>query len=151
METLDAVFRRERTQCPDNCNILANERDPKVSNHLYICVFTVALSPGPNNIACVCCAGSCLCSVFGYFNLSEICEFKPQDTYYLLLNPLRAHWHIGQKQGSFTVFCLQLALQPDPNSNLIVPVLFRLSSTTFFWVVHVFFFQPVSILVMMGT
>ena len=50
---------------------------PKVSNHLYICVFTVALSPGPNNIACVCCAGSCLCSVFGYFNLSEICEFKP--------------------------------------------------------------------------
>ena len=76
MERLDAVFLRERTQCAANCNILANERDPKVSNHLYVCVFTVALSHGPKNVACVCCAESCLYYAFGYFNLSEIYEFK---------------------------------------------------------------------------
>ena len=67
---------------------------------------------------------------------------KILTTYYLILSVL--------KQGSSTLSCLQLALQPDPNSNVIVPVLFRLSSSTFFWVVHVFFFQPVSILVLLG-
>ena len=67
---------------------------------------------------------------------------KILTTYYLILSV--------QKQGSFTVSCLQVALHPDPNSNVIVPVLFRLSSSTFFWVVHVFFFQPVSILVLLG-
>ena len=45
VERLEAVVLREITQCPDICNRLAIERDPKVSNNLHVRVFTVSLSP----------------------------------------------------------------------------------------------------------
>ena len=68
-----------------------------------------------------------------------ILEMGVSYNFTYLLNPLRAPWHTGQKQGSSTLSCLLSALQPDPNSNVVVPVLSLLSSSMFSWVVHTFF------------
>ena len=56
--------------------------------------------------ACVC-VRACVCTIWN----TEV-RLTYLRTY--LLNPLRAHWHNGQKQGPSILSCLQLALQSEP-------------------------------------
>ena len=53
-------------------------------------------------------------------------------TQYHLLNHIRAHGHVGWKEGSSTLSCLQPALQLDPISDGAARVLILLVSAILF-------------------